>query len=75
MGAITGDTYQPTGVTQGTFNGSLQNGLYTETVVNNYRIIGSGPGNNLIVHETFHITVNANGDTTVTHDNLTIDCK
>ena len=75
VGAITGDIYQPTGVTQGTFNGSLQNGLYTQTDVNNYRLIGSGPGNNLILHETFHITINANGETTVSHDKLIADCK
>jgi hypothetical protein len=75
VGEITGDAYQPTGVTQGTFNGSLRNGLYTETGINNYRLIGPGPGNNLLIHENFHITISANGDTTVTHDDLSIDCK
>jgi hypothetical protein len=75
VGAITGDAYQPTGVTQGRFKSSLQNGLYTETDVNNFRLIGSGPGNNLLIHENFHFTIDANGDTTLTHDNLRIDCK
>ena len=32
-------------------------------------------GNNFLVHETFHFTVNANGDTTVVHDNFSIECK
>jgi hypothetical protein len=75
VGQTTGDTYHATGVTQDSFQGSLQNGQSTFTFVNNFRIIGPGPGNNFLAHETFHITVNANGDTTVTHDNLSVDCK
>lgn len=72
IGQSTGDKYQATGVTQDTFNGKVGS---TFTYVNNFRIIGQGPGNNYLVHETFHVTVNANGTTTVVHDNLTIDCK
>jgi hypothetical protein len=75
VGQTTGDTYRATGVTQDSFQGSLQNGQSTFTFVNNFRIIGPGLGNNFLVHETYHITVNANGDTTVTHDNLSVDCK
>ena len=75
VGETTGDAYRPTGVTQDTFNGSLQNGLYTETFINNFRIIGPGPGNNFLFHESFHVTINANGVTTVTHDNVSEDCK
>jgi hypothetical protein len=75
VGEITGDAYQPTGVTQGRFKSSLQNGRYAETGVNNFNWIGSGPGNNLLIHENFRITIYPNGDTTVTHDNFSIDCK
>jgi hypothetical protein len=75
VGAVTGDTYQATGVTQGTFKSSLQNGQFTETDVNNYRLIGHGPGNNLVIHEISHITVNANGDVTVEFDTPSVDCK
>jgi len=75
VGETTGDAYRPTGVTQETFNGSLQNGLYTQTFINNFRIIGPGPGNNFLVHESSHLTINANGVTTVTHDNVSEDCK
>jgi hypothetical protein len=75
VGETTGDAYRPTGVTQDTFNGSLQNGLFTQTFINNFRIIGQGPGNNFLVHESFHLTINANGVTTVTHDNVSEDCK
>ena len=75
VGETTGDTYRATGVTQGHFKGSFQNGQYTETFVNNFRMIGPGPGNNYLVHETFHITINANGDVTVNHDNFSVECK
>jgi hypothetical protein len=74
-GETTGDKYQATGVTKDTFKGSFQNGQYTETFVNNFRIIGQGPGNNFLVHEVFHVTFNANGILTVFHDNLSVDCK
>ncbi len=75
VGSVSGDNYRPTGVTQDHFKGSLQNGQFTETFVNNFRIIGQGPGNNFLVHEVFHITINANGDVTVIHDRVSVDCK
>ena len=62
-------------MTQDHFKGSLQNGQFTQTFVNNFRIIGQGPGNNFLVHEVFHITINANGDVTVIHDSISVDCK
>ena len=75
VGTTTGDTYHGTGVTTDHFRGSLVNGQFTETFVNNFRIIGQGPGNNLLVHENLTITLNANGDLTVFHDNLSIECR
>jgi hypothetical protein len=74
-GETTGDKYQATGVTQESFKNSLQNGQANDTFINNFRIIGQGSGNNYLVHETLHFTINANGTTTVSHDNFTIDCK
>ncbi len=75
VGETTGDVYRATGVTQGTFSGPMANGRYTETFVNNFRIIGPGPGNNFLVHETFHVTINANGETTVERESLSVECK
>jgi hypothetical protein len=75
VGQATGDIYRPTGVTHESFKNSLQNGQFRLTLVNNFRLIGPGPANNLLVHETIHVTVNANGDTTVTHDKPSINCK
>jgi hypothetical protein len=75
-GETTGDKYQATGVTKdSSFKGSFQNGQFNQTFVNNFRIIGQGPGNNYLVHETLHIAFNAKGTLTVFHDNLSVDCK
>ena len=75
-GETTGDKYQATGVTKdSSFKLSFQNGQANQTFVNNFRIIGQGSGNNLLVHEVAHITVNANGTVTVSHDNFSAECK
>jgi hypothetical protein len=74
-GESTGTKYQATGVTLESFKNSLQNGQANLTFVNNFRIIGQGPGNNYLVHETMHVTINADGTATVFHDNFSVDCK
>jgi hypothetical protein len=74
-GETTGDTYHAVGVTQDHFEGSLVNGQFNENFVNNFRIVGQGPGNNFSIHENFHITINANGELTSFHDNFVVDCK
>jgi len=71
-GLTTGDKYQGTGITRDSFGGRVG---FEETFVNNFRIIGQGSGNNYLVHENFHITVNANGTVTSFHDNFSIECK
>ena len=73
-GLTSGDKYQATGVTQyqENFNGKVGE---TYTYVNNYRMIGQGPGNNLLIHYNVHITVNANGDVTAVVDNYKWECK
>lgn len=75
VGQSTGDKYQATGVTQERFGGSFVNGQFSDTFINNFRIIGQGPGNNFLVHQVFHVTVNANGDVTAFVDNFKSDCK
>jgi len=74
-GKTTGAKYNGAGVTRQSFKGSLQNGQSNFTFVNNFRIIGQGPGNNYSVHESLHISINADGTPTVFHDNFNIDCK
>jgi hypothetical protein len=76
IGETTGDKYQGTGVTKdSSFKLSFQNGQASQTFVNNFRIIGQGPGNNLLIHEVAHITFNANGTVTVDHDNFSAQCR
>ena len=74
-GETTGLSYQATGVTQQTTNGSFVNGQFNTTFINRFDIIGQGSGNNFRVRETAHITVNANGTVTVTFDNFVIECN
>ena len=74
-GETSGDKYHATGEIQETFTSKLQNGHATLTFVNNFKIIGQGPGNNYLVHEDHHFTVNADGTMTVSHDNFSVDCK
>ena len=74
-GETTGAKYQATGITQESFKSSLQNGQANLTFVNNFRIIGPGPGNNFLIHESFHMTINADGTLAVFHDNFSVDCK
>ena len=72
-GSTSGDKYQGTGVTRDHFKVS---GLpFEETYVNNFRMIGQGPGNNFLTHENFHVTVNANGEMTAFADNFRVECK
>ena len=71
----TGATYHATGITRESFKTSLQNGQANMTFVNNFRIIGQGPGNNFLEHETEHITINADGSATVSHDNFSVSCQ
>lgn len=72
VGLTTGAKYQGTGITQTNFGGRFG---FEETFVNNFRIVGQGPGNNFLVHENFHITVNANGSVISIHDNFSVQCK
>ena len=71
-GLTTGDKYQGTGETQFDFNGTVG---FTNTYVNNFNMIGQGPGNNFKVHENAHITVNADGTITAFVDNFSFTCQ
>jgi hypothetical protein len=74
VGLVTGAKYEATGVSQDEYsvNGPFP---YEETYINNFRLIGQGPDNNLLIHENLHITVNANGYLTVFHDNFSAECR
>ena len=73
VGRITGDTYQLGGVTRGTSTESSQSGTYVLTYVNRYRLIGPGAGNDLVVRETAHLTMDGD-DVVVQHDDFAVEC-
>jgi hypothetical protein len=75
VGLTTGDKYNAVGVTQETHNIAFDGFPYEDTYVNNFRIIGQGKGNNYLVHETWHVTINANGEVTAEVDNYSVECK
>jgi hypothetical protein len=72
-GLTTGDVYRATGMTGETVNGI--DIPFEDTFVNNFRLIGPGKGNNLLVHELFHVTINTQGVVTVEFEKLSEDCK
>jgi hypothetical protein len=74
FGLSTGARYQATGVQQESFN-APSGGTITDTFVNNFRLIGQGRGNNLLVHQSVHMTTNANGDVTADVFNNSITCR
>lgn len=71
-GLTTGDKYQGTGVTQTEFNATA--GI-EQTSVNNFRIVGQGPDNNLLIHSNVHVTVTPNGDVTSVVENSSVECR
>lgn len=75
VGLTTGDTYNATGVTQEQDSLPLVGGAAEFTFINNFKIIGQGPDNNLLVHQTVHVTINANGVVTTVVDNLSVECR
>jgi len=75
VGLSTGDSYNATGVTQEVDTLPLTNGAAEFTFINNFRLIGQGPNNNLLVHQTVHTTVNADGTVTSVVDNTSVECQ
>jgi hypothetical protein len=74
VGRITGDTYQLTGLTRGTYTESLQDDHRTLTYVNSYQLIGPGPDNNLRVLEVAHVTIN-DDEAVIDHDDWSVECN
>jgi hypothetical protein len=71
-GLTTGDTYRVTDVA----NAHLHLGPgVTDTFSETYALVGPGPDNNLTIRETYHVTINANGELTVARDTFTVECS
>lgn len=74
IGQYTGFAYRATGVTQDhvVSNAPLP---YTETMTNNYHIIGQGQATNMDLKETTHVTVDANGNVSAWVTDYNLVCQ
>ena len=75
VGSVSGDKYQATGITRFSFEADVAGFPFNTTSANNFKIIGQQSGNNFLVHENFHLTVNADGTVTANIDNFSVECK
>ena len=73
-GLTTGDRYHATGETHPVSNNPADGG-FNNKFEDIFRIIGPGPGNNLLVHENFHLKVDPNGTVTLFDDTFSVTCK
>ena len=73
IGQYTGFAYRATGVTSDHWvsNAPLP---YTETMINNYHIIGQGQATNMDLKETTHVTVDASGNVSAWVTDYTFVC-
>jgi hypothetical protein len=72
VGLTSGDKYQGKYVYRGSFHAKKG---YTDTFKDSFKLIGQGPGNNLMYSFQWHITVNANGEVTAVVENWKWVCK
>lgn len=75
IGQTTGDVYQAVGTTNESTVMTTFNGMFVNTLANNLRVVGPGPDNNFLLHQTLHMTINANGDLTVSFDEFWTECR
>jgi hypothetical protein len=73
-GAVTGDLYRATGATQTHehSNGPLP---IVYTAVNQFQVVGPGPGNDFRVRETVHVTIDAAGRYRVDRASAEVRCR
>lgn len=74
VGATTGLNYRGTGMSFMS-EGVAAEGASVYTYVNNFRIIGQGPGNNVLVHAVVHETTNSDGEVTAEVNLSSSSCK
>lgn len=74
IGLVTGDTYQGTGAQHVTETVRGDGLPYEGTWVLTQGLIGAGPGNNLLIRERIHVTINNNGDITTDFHLVDVRC-
>jgi hypothetical protein len=76
IGTVTGTVYQAVGVTRQNTTVDVIDGFpFEQTMVNNFRWIGPGPGNNLHLRTTTHVTIDANGRVTANRVDASATCS
>ena len=75
VGQSTGTTYHVTGVTRQDVNMSVAEFPWIATFVNRARLVSEGSGGDMFFYLTSHLTINANGTTTVIFDDINITCR
>lgn len=71
VGLTSGNTYRVSAVDQIRLAAPFPSDI---TSVNSFRLISQGSSSNLLVNVLYHITVNANGEVTISIDDLTMQC-
>jgi hypothetical protein len=75
IGSVTGDVYRAVGKTGGSTHIGSGGLPFIDTFVNNFYMIGTGGGVNFKLHNTVHVTVNANGELSANVDNSSVTCS
>jgi hypothetical protein len=73
IGLVSGTVYNVTGAYHDSY-GQLGDAA-NETYVNRFDFIAPGAGGNVFYQELLHVTVNANGETTVVQDPFVLECR
>lgn len=75
VGLTSGDVYRLAGVHRSGFNARYGGSPGEFDVINAFHLIRVGGGAVLAIHETSHVTVNANGELTAHVENFSIVCE
>jgi hypothetical protein len=75
IGETSGDRYQATGAMNDDTS-LTDGGTFAATFINNLRIVGQEPGNNFLIQENMHITVNpVDFMPSSFHDTFSVSCQ
>ena len=74
-GQTTGKKYNAVGETSETIKANVKNYNTVINSVNNFKIVGQGPGNNFMLHENIHFTLSASGINSVNLDHWYMTCQ
>ena len=75
-GITSGEAYIVTQIFSNSYHESMEeSGLYNNTLIFNFHLVGKGSGDNIQVKGVNHVTVNANGEQTIDKATFRIVCK